>query len=687
MSRAASRADRRGRERLFAVPYEHAGRSLDPFQQEALVGLIQSMSTLVSAPTGTGKTLIADFLVERTLEQGKRVVYTAPIKALVNQKYREFAAQFGAERVGILTGDVTIRRDAPVLVMTTEILRNMLLRRSDALGLVEWVVFDEIHYIDHAERGTVWEEAILLLPESVRILGLSATIPNARELADWLEHARCEPVALIESESRTVPLEHYYFNRACKAVSRDEWVDRYLLASHPEDDEMDAKGGRLDENRWHSPAKPGRERARIDDDSSHLDVIDYIAQEKLFPCLYFTFSRRGAAAKAEELARRSRLLPERERERVRVTIKRILGEMGVDREEVPGLDQVERLWYRGIGLHHAGLVPVVRRVTELLLEGRALRVVYATETFAVGVNMPVRSVCFDSLRKFDGRAFRMLTPNEFFQMAGRAGRRGLDRRGVVIVLLPFSKAPKEPPPRWDETSLQPIESRFRLTYNTVINWALRMDDNRVRSLLASTFASFRAERPDEAVEGMYSEFCRKRAVLERLGHIEDGRVTAKGRVLAELFVNELILAELIETSDLEAYDLPHLAGIAAAFAEEGDEPPAFDTQRVVAAPPWSTEVEMVAERLRRIGGPQVEEWAPPSSWRAEVVTRWCAGSDLAELGRTLGAEPGDVVALCRQSLDLLRQMAKAAVGNDRLVARLEETIKRVDRGIVRVHFA
>ncbi len=672
--------------RVFSVPYEYRGKSLDPFQQEALIGLMQSMSTLVSAPTGTGKTLIADFLVEKTLEKGKRVIYTGPIKALIAQKYREFASLFGTDRVGIVTGDVTVQPGACVVVMTTEILRNMLLRGNAAFDDVDWVVFDEIHYIGHAERGAVWEQALLLLPQHVRVLGLSATIPNASELAAWLEKARGEPIHLVTSHERAVPLEHYYFNRECKAVSRDAWVAAYLQSYHWEEDEIDPKGGHWEEEDWRQSFRELGGRHRIRDDSSHLDVIEYVAQERLFPCLYFDFSRRGAAAKAEALAKRSRVLPEKERESVRVTLKRTLAEMGVDKEEIPGLDRIERLWYRGIGLHHAGLLPAVRRVTELLLERRTLRVVYATETFAVGVNMPVRSVCFDSMEKFDGRSYRRLTANEYFQMAGRAGRRGLDRRGVVIVLLPFSKPLKEPPPRWEEAGLQKVQSSFSLTYNTVINLIRQFDEDRIRALFSTTFRAHQAEDEETAVARLLDEFFQRRGVLERLGYIQGGVVTEKGRALSELFIHELLFAELLWTADLETWALPELAGLAAAFVDEGDEPLSPALSKAWPAPKWTTEVEMVAERLRRLGAFDDQLDVRPSSWRAAVVARWCSGWGLGELQRELGAEPGDVVTLCRQSIDLLSQMARAAAQKERVSARLREAAATIDRGVVRVQF-
>ncbi len=234
-----------------------------------------------------------------------------PDQGLDRGKIREFASLFGTDRVGIVTGDVTVQPGACVVVMTTEILRNMLLRGNAAFDDVDWVVFDEIHYIGHAERGAVWEQALLLLPQHVRVLGLSATIPNASELAAWLEKARGEPIHLVTSHERAVPLEHYYFNRECKAVSRDAWVAAYLQSYHWEEDEIDPKGGHWEEEDWRQSFRELGGRHRIRDDSSHLDVIEYVAQERLFPCLYFDFSRRGAAAKAEALAKRSRACQKR----------------------------------------------------------------------------------------------------------------------------------------------------------------------------------------------------------------------------------------------------------------------------------------------------------------------------------------------------------------------------------------
>ena len=344
-------------ERLFAPPHEHEGKSLDPFQQEAIVALLQSMSTLVSAPTGTGKTLIADFLVQRTLEEGRRVFYTAPIKALVNQKHREFAAKFGSRCVGILTGDVTWQKDASVIVMTTEILRNMLLKESGALDRVAWVIFDEIHYIDHAERGAVWEEAILLLPEKVHILGLSATIPNASQLVAWLEHVRQEPVALVESHARVVPLEHYYFTQETGIVSRDEWIRRYLELRDP-DGETDLKG-------TGGTRRPGG--VRICSSKTGVSATSGFRGRLLSPGFDRfhspgkTFSLHLLRPEPEVQLLRRRSWPDARGccrsangESVRVTVKRTLEEMGIQREDVPGLEGVERLWYRGIGLHHAG---------------------------------------------------------------------------------------------------------------------------------------------------------------------------------------------------------------------------------------------------------------------------------------------------------------------------------------------
>jgi superfamily II RNA helicase len=379
---------RRKRNALAPYPYKFRGLVLDDFQAQAIMRLRQGTSTLVAAPTGTGKTLIADYLVDMCLQQEQRIVYTGPIKALVSQKYRNFKQSFGKGRVGIMTGDISINPDAPVVVMTTEIFRNMLLQGAAGLKDVAWVIFDEIHYLDHEERGAVWEEAIMLMSPGMRLLGLSATIPNAKQIGAWIEYVHQDPTAVIEHHERAVPLVHLYFNQVCQAVPRESLLRSYVNAVMPGHDDLDTKAGALDfAEVWNAPRVRGyRER------TSHLDVISYVASNRLFPCIYFVFSRRLCQQKATELARRSNFLSGKEREIVRIAVKRTLEELHLNRSQIPEIDAMEEQWRQGIAIHHAGLLPAVKRIVEVLLERKVLRVVYATETFAVGVNMPVRSV-------------------------------------------------------------------------------------------------------------------------------------------------------------------------------------------------------------------------------------------------------------------------------------------------------
>ena len=306
--------------------YQFRGLVLDEFQRQAVWYLRKDTSLLVCAPTGTGKTLIADYLVDMTLKAGGRLIYTAPIKALVNQKFQEFSRQFGRDQVGIVTGDVSENNNASLVVMTTEVLRNMLMqdRLPDGLG---WVVFDEIHYLDHPERGTVWEEAILLLPKSVGILGLSATIPNATEIANWIERVH-RPIAVVSHDQRAVPLQHLYFTGDNQPVTHRE------LVAHFASDEFDPKAGTIPvedrywERGWHQSFGS----------SHHLDLINYVIGQRLLPCLYFVFSRRGCEARAEQLARSVNFLKPQEKRAVEVTVRRTIQDRGYQSRRYPQLE-------------------------------------------------------------------------------------------------------------------------------------------------------------------------------------------------------------------------------------------------------------------------------------------------------------------------------------------------------------
>ena len=695
------------------VPHVFRGCVLDEFQIQAAIAIQQEMSTLVSAPTGTGKSLIADYLVDAMLHQGRRVIYTAPIKALVNQKYREFRELYGGAKVGILTGDLSLNPAAPVVVMTTEVLRNRLLNAAgsrwyqpgsgawsaDDTGEaltgawpqpdetrgastdVDWVIFDEFHYIDHPQRGTVWEEAMLLLPPGCRILGLSATVPNIGEIAAWLESVLGEPVATVVHTERAVPLRHRYFTAAGQLV--DYGTLWQHLTGH------DLKGGTLSVDEaplLRRAPLPRESRSGLRRDAVHMELVALLQREGLFPAIYFVLSRREAERMARELARRRGFLKPHEREAVRVTVRHILHQVGLPPSAVPGLDDMVELWSRGIGVHHAGLLPIVKHIVEHLLERRILRLVYATETFAVGVNMPVRTVCFDSLQKFDGQQYRLLTQQEYMQMAGRAGRRGLDREGTVICLADPDTFLKAGLRDWETEALEPLTSRFTLSYTTVLNllgrWVGLPSDGEtgnagaagpggtglprpswpvvpgpVQRWLGRSLKCFQAADRALAAAALAEEFAERASVLAKLGYLEDGKLTAKGAFCRRIWVKELLVTELAFDGTLASLAPDALAGWAAAVVWE---PRPQDASLPRSAPGWLAAAQLAADRIVRQAGPPARAGLRVEAGIAPVVQRWAAGEDWQEVLRGYPLEPGDFVALCRQAVDLLRQVAAAA---------------------------
>lgn len=446
----------------------YRGYTLDPFQREALAAVDAGQSVIVAAPTGTGKTLVADYLVEKALETGERIIYTAPIKALSNQKYKDFKIRFGEESVGILTGDIVLNSGAPLLIMTTEIFRNQVITEEPSLNNVSHIIFDEIHWLNDEERGTVWEESIILAPAHVKILGLSATIANARELTAWISSIRQEEIALIEEHKRAVPLEYYYYTKDTGLVSYEKLWRYYRDKSRA----VQA----FDESPFAT--------------TTHLDLIRAI-QRHYLPVLYFVFSRKLCLEKARELAAGTNYLKPAQR---RLVEQAFLDQFGPQDYWSASTKQLRRVCLKGIAFHHAGLLPAQKVLVEELFQRRLIFVLYCTETFSVGINYPVKSVCFDSLHKFDGHGFRPLANHEFFQMSGRAGRRGIDETGYSFALVDFNYMEKNPPQKFQLNKLEPLSSQFRLTYNTVLNLTATLNLDQIETYFKKSFSAFNAHQ-------------------------------------------------------------------------------------------------------------------------------------------------------------------------------------------------
>jgi ATP-dependent RNA helicase HelY len=457
---------------------------LDTFQQEAIAALVDGDSVMVAAPTGTGKTVVAEYAVYTAFRRTGRVIYTTPIKALSNQKFRDLRQLYG-DQVGLLTGDVTENKNAQVVVMTTEVLRNMLLQTPWDVDDVDTVIFDEIHFLADPERGTTWEEAIILCPEHVQLVCLSATVSNAEEIAGWIGRTH-RPIRLVTHYERAVPLSLYYFVDAKLHMVVDP--NGEVVKSFPN------TGGEARRQVGRRTAQRGRseqDAPTMDEPLAH-EIIDELAARELLPAIYFLFSRNDCQVFAERLAAiRPHLIDKTQEARIEAVLATTLAALRPEDHELEQVKIITRLARRGIGFHHAGLLPILKQLVEVLFGLGLMQVVFATDTLALGVNMPARSVVIGRMSKWDGRRRRVLKPNEFQQMAGRAGRRGMDAFGHVIVpyspwlafreMLTIATGP-----------LEPVRSAFAVRYNTVLNLWDPPDGDRVRSMLQQSLAQYQA---------------------------------------------------------------------------------------------------------------------------------------------------------------------------------------------------
>jgi ATP-dependent RNA helicase HelY len=458
---------------------------LDEFQIAAINTILDGDSVMVAAPTGTGKTLVAEFGVYEAFRRGGRVIYTTPIKALSNQKFRDLRGWYG-DSVGLLTGDVTENPDAPITVMTTEVLRNMLLQSPWDLDSVDCVIFDEVHYIADPERGTTWEEAIILCPEHIQLICLSATVSNAEEIADWIERTH-RPIRLITHTERAIPLAlYYYLDKKLRLVidHNGEQVADYSKA-----------GGEV-RKRFGRGGLTQEQRKQLErDEPQPWEVLNAMAAQDMLPAIYFLFSRRDCEDYAQRYAmmRANLVRDEGTAKRIESVIDAHLRSLRPEDRELSQVATIVSLAGQGIGFHHAGLLPILKQLVEVLFTRGLMQVVFATDTLALGVNMPARSVVIGRLTKWDGRRRRLLIPNEFQQMAGRAGRRGMDLKGNIVV--PYSP--------WIQFSemlslatgeLEPVNSSFTIRYNTVLNLWDPPHGNRVRQMLQQSLAQYQSAR-------------------------------------------------------------------------------------------------------------------------------------------------------------------------------------------------
>ena len=482
---------------------------LDPFQIAACEAVEAGHGVLVAAPTGAGKTIVGEFAVFQALRAGGKCFYTTPIKALSNQKFHDLVARHGADNVGLLTGDNSLNGEAPVVVMTTEVLRNMLYAGSHTLRGLSHVVMDEVHYLADRFRGAVWEEVILHLPDSVSLISLSATVSNAEEFGEWLQEVRGDTTVIVE-EHRPVPLwQSVLVGRRLYDLFTDddnEAVNAELtrLASD------DARFARLTERTGRPQRGPRRPRSRIDV-PSRPEVVETLDRAGLLPAIVFIFSRAGCDAAVMQSVRRGlRLTDSSEREAIRDLVHERTANLPDEDLRVLGFSEFLDALERGVAAHHAGMLPVFKEIVETLFSAGLVRVVFATETLALGINMPARSVVLESLVKWNGEAHVDLTPGEYTQLTGRAGRRGIDVEGHGVVLWTPGFDPQHVA-GLASTRTYPLRSSFRPSYNMAVNLVGQMGRASARELLESSFAQFQADR---AVVGLSRQVKRNIEALE-----------------------------------------------------------------------------------------------------------------------------------------------------------------------------
>ena len=746
---------------------------LDAFQLEAIAHLEAGQSVMVAAPTGTGKTLVAEYAIWLARQRRQRVVYTTPLKALSNQKYRDLRQLYGEDAVGLVTGDIVEHSRASIVIMTTEVYRNMLLedgadrfigdedRIPASLSDIGFVVFDELHYLSDIGRGPVWEEAIICSPAHVQLIGLSATVSNAEDLASWISRVH-RPIELVTHEQRAVPLEHYYFLDGKLHLVQDadgnrverfpniggeaklaRMVGRTRVYSSDGDDDDEAEDD-LDRDIWEErrlrgkgvrqytgPARRGTgEAARVatadKEKQTHEgaeqevkkphrpkqrktpepgEVLTVLREADMLPCLYFLPGRRVVEEGAMSTALHSFTTPEEEA-LIRAEIEVWLENLPKEDRNLQQVHQLTRLLPRGLAYHHAGLLPGLKVLVETLFGRGHLRAVFATDTLALGINMPARSVIVGSLSKFDGQEMRLLTPNEYRQLTGRAGRRGMDVHGAAII--PYS--PWEP----FEASFQritgellPVTSSFIIRYNSVLNLWRPGDIGHLRRICASSLREFQryllwelgemqrlekryqkakkagkkkgaasreAERALEKRRERIGAFPLSRAgaaeldgtifALRALGYIgQDDRLTLKGQILRNIFHPAgIMIIELITTGALDELSAGEMAEVCSWFTYDNDR--RLNNRHTI--PHKLVEVRRELWRVvQHVRG--IEERAEIGMTPGIVpefqglALAWSRGTSLSGLLNRIDLAEGDILMHLNQTIDLLQQV-QAAIG-------------------------
>jgi len=631
----------------------------DRFQKEAIRHIDQGCSVIVSAPTGSGKTAIAEYVITQCLKENHGVVYTAPIKALSNQKFRDFQGQYG-DKIGILTGDVSINATAPVLIMTTEIFRNKALEDPQSLKKYAWIIFDEVHYIDNEERGTIWEESIMFLPHHMKMLCLSATVPNINELALWIESVHKTGFRQVIERQRPVPL-HFFFQ------CQNEIIDRLKKLRQKGYKKKITYSYHYKRRFANTFFKPNR-----------LDsLLHQIQQKDALPCIYFAFGRRRCEKLALELYNFN-FLNNEEQEQISLMYQRLCERFDLTQEASAA--RLTPLIKRGIAYHHAGMLPTLKEVVERLFTSRLIKVIFTTETFALGINMPARTVIFDQMRKFYGRYHSNLKTRDFYQMAGRAGRRGMDSEGYVYCRINPRRIEFEEIKRILYARPELVRSKFNTSYATLMHLYAQHQEA-LYELYPQTLHYFQ-EKPRKR-KGAQQMLKNKIGLLKDLKYIDKQNLTAKGEFAAALYGFELPLGEVYAQNILEELSQTELAILSCALVYEprrDDQSPRI-THKIRDLKEITDQAVKNIHRLER----KCKIWPKSKEYfyhLSEVSSAWIDGCDFSKLMRYIEVDEGELVRYFRMAVQILREIKHAPVTSDKLKAKITKLLPLFNRDIV-----
>jgi len=635
----------------------------DAFQKRAINSTDSGNSVIVCAPTGAGKTAIAEYVIEKCIAENKGIVYTAPIKALSNQKFRDFSRKYG-NHIGILTGDVSLNANAPILIMTTEIFRNTLLEDPLRLKNISWVIFDEIHYLDDPERGTVWEESIIFCPEHIKILALSATIPNAIQLSSWIRNIHKHPVETIIEKKRPVPL-HHCFQAHNRVLDNFEQLKKNIYEqvkrTHPR-------------SKKHHSFQNFRHEEKTASANKISSLLHHLQENDKMPAIYFAFSRK----RCEKLAFESRnfnFLEDQEQAELKDIFANLLKKYGLTQE--PSAIRMRGLIENGVAYHHAGLLPSLKEVVEQLFTSRLIKLIFTTETFALGINMPARTVIFDELRKFYGQFFANLRTRDYYQMAGRAGRRGIDTEGFVYSRINPLRIELDQINKMIFAQPEPVLSQFNLSYASLLHLYGTWQD-RLYEVYPQTLHFYQANKRSrkKALEILHTKI----RLLKEMDYIRDHKLTDKGKFASSIYGYELLLTELFFCRVLEELSSIDLNIVLTSLVFEPRK-----NQLNIKLPHQIIKINKklspVVEDILKI---EKKHKIRPLTKKpffnlSEAVEKWSTNESLAVITDGTNADPGEIVRYFRMVIQILRQLRAIPFISSNFKQNISRSLEMINR--------